>query len=34
MSLGNTAGGVNFAGPVVPAEPNEIGWKETPPLLP
>lgn len=23
MSLGNTAGGVNFAGPVVPAEPNE-----------
>jgi spore coat protein A len=28
-SLGNTQGGVNFTGPATPAEPNEIGWKET-----
>ena len=28
-SFGNTQGGVNFTGPATPAEPNEIGWKET-----
>jgi spore coat protein A len=33
-SLGNTQGGVNFAGPAVPAEANEIGWKETVMMFP
>ena len=33
-SLGNTQGGVNFTGPAVPAEPNEIGWKETVMMFP
>ena len=33
-SLGNTAGGVNFIGPVTPAEPNETGWKETVMMFP
>ena len=33
-SLGNTKGGVNFTGPVTPAEPNETGWKETVMMFP
>jgi spore coat protein A len=33
-SLGNTQGGVNFTGPATPAEPNEIGWKETVMMFP
>ena len=33
-SLGNTQGGVNFTGPAVPAEANEIGWKETVMMFP
>ena len=33
-SLGNTNGGVNFTGPAVPAEANEIGWKETVMMFP
>ena len=33
-SLGSTAGGANFTGPVAPAEPNETGWKETVMMLP
>lgn len=33
-SLGNTQGGVNFAGPATPAEPNETGWKETVMMFP
>ncbi len=28
-SLASTKGGANFTGPATPAEPNEIGWKET-----
>jgi spore coat protein A len=33
-SLGNTQGGVNFTGPATPAEPNEIGFKETVMMFP
>jgi spore coat protein A len=33
-SLGSTSGGVNFTGPVTPAQPNETGWKETVPMFP
>jgi FtsP/CotA-like multicopper oxidase with cupredoxin domain len=33
-SLGNTTGGANFTGPATPAEPNEIGWKETVMMFP
>jgi spore coat protein A, manganese oxidase len=33
-SFGNTQGGVNFTGPAVPAEANEIGWRETVMMFP